>query len=383
MPALSFRPLLVLAAWLAAGAAFAAAATHKSAGSGSAIDPEAFRSAIVIDAATGQVLFESQADVQSPPASVTKLMTFLIVEEKLKRGELKLDTPVTVTAEASHTGGSRVWLVDKERITVEDLLFAMMVQSANDAAAALADQVAGSKEAFVDLMNLKARELGMHHTVYHSPHGLPPDRKKGQEADLSTARDLATLARQLIAETDILKYSSTRHREFRHQNGIVISMDNHDHLLSAVPGCDGLKTGYYREAGYSIAATAQRGGRRIIAVILGSPGVSGRQPWELRDTVTTQLIERGFAALPPLVAPASTVLAGPPASATTGASPAPAGLPAPAPKPAVLLPPAAAPGDDASAPRLIPVVPEAPKPAAGASAPPEATVHLDISGTKK
>ncbi len=372
-----FRPLLVLAAWLAAGAASATAATHQSAAdSGSTINPEAFRSAIVIDAASGQVLFENKADVQSPPASVTKLMTFYIVEEKLQRGELKLDAPVTVTAEASHTGGSRVWLVDKEKITVEELLYALMVKSANDAAVALADHISGSKEAFVDLMNLKARELGLRNTVFHSPHGLPPG--KGQQPDLSTARDLALLARKLIAGTDVLKYSSTRRREFRHQNGKVVDLDTHNHLLGVVPGCDGLKTGYYREAGFSLVATVQRGGRRIIAVILGSPES------KLRDIVTTQLIERGFAALPPLVAAAaSAVPAAAPTPAATSASPASAGLPTASPKPTAPAQPAAAAADDATAPRLIPVEPEAVKPAAGSDAPPEPTVHLDTSGTKK
>ncbi len=295
----SFRLLLTIASGLAASTGFVFAATQRTpARSGSAINPDALRSAIVIDAATGNVLFEDRADVQNPPASVTKLMTFFIVEQKLKEGALTLTTPVTVTAEASHTGGSRVWLVDKEQIAVEELLYALMVQSANNAAVALADHISGSKEAFVDLMNAKARELGMTRTVFHSPHGLPPNRKEGQEPDLSSARDLATLARRLIVETDVLKYSSTRRREFRHQNGKVITMDTHNHLLGAVAGCDGLKTGYYGEAGFSLVATVQRNGRRIIAVILGSP------ERKLRDVVTTQLIERGFAALPPLPAPA-------------------------------------------------------------------------------
>jgi len=370
-----FRPLLVVAAWTVASAAVATAATHKhQTESGStAINPGAFRSAIVIDAATGQVVFKDRADVQSPPASVTKLMTFFIVEDKLHRGELKLDTPVTVTAVASHTGGSRVWLVDKEQITVEELLYALMVHSANDAAVALAIHISGSKEAFVDLMNLKARELGMHNTVYHSPHGLPPGR--GQSPDLSTAQDLAILARKLIAETDILKYSATLHHDFRHQNGKVIKLDTHNHLLGVVPGCDGLKTGYYHEAGYSLVATVQRGGRRIIAVILGSPERS------LRDTVTTQLIERGFAALPSLVAPDQ------PLTAAVGATPANAGAAVAVshsvPIPAATVQPAAAPAtaDDANGPKLIPVDTESPSAVAGGAQ--EATVHVNIPATKK
>jgi D-alanyl-D-alanine carboxypeptidase (penicillin-binding protein 5/6) len=277
-----------------------------------------------------------------------------------------------VTAEASHTGGSRVWLVDKEQITVEELLYALMVKSANDAAVALADHVSGSKEAFVDLMNLKAQELGLHHTVFHSPHGLPPETKKGQEADLSSARDLATLARKLIVETDVLKYSSTAHRDFRHQNGVVIKLDTHNHLLGAVPGCDGLKTGFYREAGFSLVATVQRGGRRIIAVILGSP------ERKLRDTVTTQLIERGFAALPPLVAPAASApVAGTAAPATSAAS-----ATATTPAAAAPLQPAATPAADESGPRLIPVGSDGQKPPAAKDAPQDAAVHFAIPGKK-
>jgi D-alanyl-D-alanine carboxypeptidase (penicillin-binding protein 5/6) len=377
------RPLFLLAVWIVAGAAFAAAATHKQSAS-SGINPEAFRSAIVVDAATGKVLFEDRADVQSPPASVTKLMTFYIVEEKIRAGELKLDTPVTVSAEASHTGGSRVWLVDKEQIPVEELLYALMVPSANDAAVALATQVSGSKAAFVDLMNIKAKEIGMNNTIFRSPHGLPPDVRKGQEPDLSTARDIATLARKLVAETDILKYSSTRHRPFKHQNGKVIEMDNHNHLLGSVPGCDGLKTGYYREAGFSLASTVQRNGRRIIAVVLGSPAGQGSHQWELRDTVTTQLIERGFAALPPPVTPAATAgAAGAAALPASAAVPAPAGTSTAATPSTTPAAPTPAPATDASAPQLIPVGTEAPKAPADAKASPDATVHLVIPGTKK
>ena len=379
MSAFNFRPLFALAASIVAGAAITAAAKPARSGS-TAINPAAFRSAIVIDATSGQVLFEDRADVQNPPASVTKLMTFFIVEEKLKRGELKLDTPVTVTAEASHTGGSRVWLVDKEQITVEELLYALMVKSANDAAVALADHISGSKEAFVDLMNLKAQELGLRNTVFHSPHGLPPEVKKGQEPDLSSARDLATLARKLIVETDILRYSSTAHRDFRHQNGVVIKLDTHNHLLGVVPGCDGLKTGYYREAGFSLVATVQRGGRRIIAVILGSP------ERKLRDIVTTQLIERGFAALLPLVAPAAPAPVAPaPASATSAAGATPVGTlgaSTTSPTPSAPFQPAAIPANDATTPRLIPVGSDAQKPPTDKDTPPDATVHFSIPGKK-
>ena len=384
IPPLSRRSLLLAASIIASAIAAIAAPRTPARASAPAINPDAFRGAIVIDAATGNVLFESKADVESPPASVTKLMTFCLVEDRLKDSTLTLETPVTVTAEASHTGGSRVWLVDKEKITVEELLYALMVHSANDAAVALADHIAGSKAAFVELMNMKAHELGMTHTEFHSPHGLPPG--KGQEPDVSSARDIATLSRKLMAETDILKYTSTAHRDFRHQNGTVIKLDTHNHLLGVVPGCDGLKTGYYREAGFSLAATVQRGNRRIIAVILGSP------ERKLRDTVTTQLIERGFAALPPAppsAAPATTGPAAPggnrpAAPATPGQQPATAPAASTGATPAP--PPATAPAqttDATNTPQLVPVGPGDQKAAPSSATPAEPTVHVDLPPRKR
>ena len=364
----SFRLLLVIAACSAAGLLPVAAATTRknTKATPAEVDPNAYRSAIVLDAATGQVLFEDNADVQNPPASVVKLMTFLIVEEKIKHGEPALTTPVTITAEAAKTGGSQVWLVDKEKITVEELLYALMVQSANDAAVALAIQVAGSKEAFVELMNLRAHDLGLTHTVFHSPHGLPPGR--GQTADLSTARDLAILARKLLTETDILRYTSTREHEFHHQNGQINKLTNHNHLLGLVPGCDGLKTGWYEKAGYSLVATVQRNGRRIITVILGSP------ERKLRDITTTLLVEKGFAALSafPALSPVAAVQpATQPAAQPVASAP---------PRPPTAPPPPA--GDGSSSIKPVPLTPEE-KQSLDNGTDSSATVHVDLSGTKK
>jgi len=365
-----------------AGAARAARHPNHAAAPATEVRSDAYRSAIVIDAATGRVLFEDKADVQNPPASVTKLMTFFIVAEKLKQGELKLDTPVAITAEAARTGGSQVWLVDKEKITVEDLLYALMVQSANDAATALAIQIAGSKEAFVELMNAKAHELGLTRTVFQSPHGLPP--APGEEADLSTARDLANLARRLLAETDVLRYSSVRERDFRHQNGKVVKMDTHNHLLALVPGCDGLKTGYYREAGYSLVATVQRNGGRIITVILGSP------ERKLRDVMTTRLITRGFTALATVGA-----VAPQPAPAPGAQKPGPVLSPAPAtggpvatptngsggPQPATGRAQAAQPAAGATTIKAVPLRPEDMLPPETEAPAPE--VHVNTSSGAK
>jgi D-alanyl-D-alanine carboxypeptidase (penicillin-binding protein 5/6) len=338
------------------------------------INPEAFRSTVVIDAATGKVLFEAGADVQNPPASVTKLMTFAVIQDKLQRGELTLQNPVTIAAEAAKMGGSEAWLVHNEKVSVEELLYLLMVQSANDAAVALAIHTTGSKEAFVELMNAKARELGMTHTEFHSPHGLPPG--KGQEADVSTARDIALLSRQLIAKTDILRYTSTRTHEFHHANGVVNNFINHNHLLGLVPGCDGLKTGWYAKAGYSLATTVQRNGRRIIVVVLGSPERKGR------DTLTTQLVERGFAALPPVVSQP------PLAGATAGVFPATLPVHAAAPTP---LPPSPPPssaaqaqtGDTATSLKLVPLNPDERNQLIGGPAEPDVTVHVAMPPAPK
>ncbi len=252
--------------------------------------------AVVIDAATGRVLYEDNADAPGYPASVTKLMTFFVVMDRVHAGQLTLETPITVSAEAARTGGSQVYLKQGEVFTVDELLYALMIQSANDAAVALAVHATGSKEAFVELMNAKARELGMANTTFHSPHGLPPG--KGQSVDTSTARDLAVLSRELINHGDILRYTSVKERPFRPKSAEPFIMRNHNHLLGAMPGCDGLKTGYFTLAGYSLSATVERNGRRIIAVVLGS------DQRVARDVKTKELVERGFAALPANLSPA-------------------------------------------------------------------------------
>lgn len=245
--------------------------------------------AIVIDAASGQVLFEDRADERGYPASVTKLMTLAVILDQVDAGRLALDGRVTVTAESARIGGSQVYLREGETFTVDELLHALMIASANDAAMALAIHVAGSRGAFVALMNEKARALGLTSTRFHSPHGLPPGR--GQEPDVSTARDLARLSQALVRRGNVLRYTSVRVRSLRERTASPFVMTNHNHLLGRLAGCDGLKTGYFRLAGSSIAATAQRDGRRVIAVVLGTEGSKAR------DLKTMELVETGFAAL--------------------------------------------------------------------------------------
>ncbi len=279
--------------------AVCADAAVKKPGSGRAAvavrSADPYLGAIVMDAATGQVLFEDKADAQGYPASVIKLMDMMIILERVGNGQINPSNMVTVTAEASKTGGSQVYLAEKEVFSVEDLLYALMIQSANDAAVALAHHVSGGKDAFVELMNQKAVVLGMTNTKFHSVHGLPP--ANGQEPDVSTARDLAILARELINKTDILRYTSVKERGFR--NGAFI-MRNHNRLLTSFQGCDGLKTGYILAGGFSLVATAERNGRRVVAVVLGGNGARGL----VRDAKAAELMMKGFAMLPALPPPA-------------------------------------------------------------------------------
>jgi D-alanyl-D-alanine carboxypeptidase (penicillin-binding protein 5/6) len=224
--------------------------------------------AIVIDAADGRVLFEEGADLAGYPASMLKIMDLLVLLEKVQAKSLSLSDKVDITAESSKIGGSQVYLKEKEVFTVEELLYAMMIQSANDAAVALAIKTAGTKDAFVDLMNKRAGELGMKSTKFHSVHGLPPG--KGQELDVTTARDMALLCRELVKRPEALKYTSTKERPFRPEAKEPFIMRTHNTLLLDFEGCDGLKTGYIRVAGYSICATAKRGDKRYVVVVLGS-----------------------------------------------------------------------------------------------------------------
>lgn len=246
-----------------------------------AADP--YASAIVIDAATGDPLFMKNPKLKVYPASVIKLMDLYVILDLVQQGKVRLDDKVTASVEAYRMGGSQVFLDVGEQFTVDDLLYALMIQSANDAAVALAEHVAGSKEAFVTMMNTRARELGMNDSSFASVHGLPPEIH--QQPDYSTARDIATLCRALLAFPDALRYTSTPERNFRDDQFI---MRTHNNLLRQVRGCDGFKTGYFKVAGYSIAATAQRDGKRVIAVVMGSTSK------QVRDTQATQLIEQGF-----------------------------------------------------------------------------------------
>lgn len=257
-----------------------------------------WRGAIVVNAADGSVLFEDNADAVGYPASVLKLMTLLLIVEQVDAGLLRLGDRVRVSAEASRMGGSQVYLKEGEVFTIDELLDALMIQSANDAAVALAQHVAGSREAFVRWMNERAAQLGMTRTVFVSEHGLPPS--EGQMPDTTTARDLAKLGIELSKHPLVFRYTSIRERGFRNDSFI---MRNHNKLLGEVEGVDGFKTGYFRAAGYSILATAKRNNVRIIAAVLGSENRL------VRDQKARELLALGFSKVPkPAPLPSSTPL---------------------------------------------------------------------------
>ena len=251
--------------------------------------------AIVVDPATGRVLWEDKADAPGYPASLVKLMDLLLVIEGLEAGHLRLTEPVRVTAASSRIGGSQVYLAENEVFSLEELVYATAIHSANDAATALAIHVAGTKDAFVELMNRRAAELGMAGTRFGSVHGLPP--AAGQKPDVSSARDLAVLACEILKHPQVLRYTSIKARPFR--NG-SFDLRNPNRLIGTYEGCDGLKTGYIAAGGFSIVATAERNGRRVVAVVLGC------KERKTRDEEGAGLLSKGFlalASLPPPVLP--------------------------------------------------------------------------------
>lgn len=268
------------------------------------ISQDPYISALVLDADTGKVLVDENSDAVVYPASVLKLMVLYVILDRIEQDVLTLDEMVQVTKEASQMGGSQVYLDPKEQFSVEDLLYALIIQSANDAAVALAMHVAGTKDGFVELMNQQAVELGMTNTSFHSVHGLPPS--EGQKVDTTTAKDMGILARELAKNPEVFKYTGTRERGFR--NGEFI-MRTHNKLLISIDGCDGFKTGYFKAAGFSIVVTAKRKGVRIIAIVLGS------LDRKVRDAKASELIAIGFAKVPPRAEPETVIQKAAPAAA--------------------------------------------------------------------
>ena len=244
-----------------------------------------YQAYLVLNATSGKILEEKNSSLKWPPASLTKLMLACIVMEKIYQAELKLSDPVTVSRKAAGIGGSQVYLKEGEVFSLEELMRATLIESANDAAYAIGEFVAGSKEEFIQLMNAKARSLHMKDTEFHSIHGLPPSR--GQIEDFTTCRDLAILAEKLLKYPILLQWTSVRQTRFR--NGTFI-MTNSNRLLSKIPEIDGLKTGYYRRAGYNIVATAKKGNLRLVVIVLGSP-TTGKRDAVVKEKLNRYLLQ--------------------------------------------------------------------------------------------
>ena len=238
---------------------------------------------ITINATTGEVLAGQEPDRQGAPASMTKMMLALLVMEAVKDGQLRLSDTVQASRLASKMGGSQVYLKEGETFSVEEMMSALLIGSANDAAVALAERLAGSVSGGVRRMNDRGAALKLAATRFASVHGLPPGA--GQDGDVATPRDMARLSQELVKFPDILRWTSTLEAPFR--NGSFI-LRNSNHLIGLFPGADGLKTGHFREAGYNLAATASRGNLRLITVVMGAPSNKDR------FAEAARLLEEGF-----------------------------------------------------------------------------------------
>lgn len=220
-------------------------------------------SAILMDAATGTVLYEKNADEKLPPASVTKIMTLLLVMEALDSGSIGWGDMVTASEAAAAKGGSQVYLEVGEQMSMDEMLKSVVVSSANDCATALAEHVAGSEAAFVEKMNARAAELGMENTHFVNCTGL--DDGENASEHLTTARDIATMSRELLTHEEIKKYTTIWMDTVR--NG-QFGLSNTNKLVRFYEGTTGLKTGYTSTAGHCLSASAERDGMELIAVVL-------------------------------------------------------------------------------------------------------------------
>lgn len=239
-------------------------------------------SAILIDSKSGKILYDKNKDEKLPMASMTKIMSMLLIMENIDNGTLKYEDKVSISKNASSMGGSQVFLQAGEEYTVNDLLKCIAIASANDAVVAMAEKISGSTDAFVELMNNKAKELGLSNTHFANPHGLD------NENHYSTAYDMARMAQELLKYEDILNYTSIYEDYLTKPDGSQVWLVNTNRLVRFYDGVDGLKTGYTTEAGYCLTATAKKGDLRLISVVMKSSSA------EARSSDTSTLLTYGF-----------------------------------------------------------------------------------------
>jgi len=223
------------------------------------------KSAILMEAKSGRILYEKNSHEELPPASITKIMTLLLTMEAIDEGRAKLDDVVSTSEHASSMGGSQIWLEPGEEMTLKEMIKAIAIVSANDACVAVAEYLYGTQEAFVDAMNKKAKELGMKDTYFVNTNGLPPTDPE-MKGNYTSAHDVALMSRELINNyPQVLEYTKVWIDYLRDGDSFLRNTNN---LVRFYNGADGLKTGYTSEAGYCVSATAQREGLRFISVVM-------------------------------------------------------------------------------------------------------------------
>jgi len=240
------------------------------------------QSAILIDASSGKILYKKNIHEKLPMASMTKIMSMLLIMENINNETLKYDDKVIISKNASGMGGSQVFLQEGEEYKVEDLLKCIAVSSANDAVVAMAEKISGSTEEFIKLMNNKAKELSLENTNFANPHGLD------DENHYSSAYDMALLAKELLKYPDILNYTRIYEDYLTKPDGSQVWLVNTNRLVRFYEGVDGLKTGYTTNAGYCLTATAKKNSFRLISVVMKSSSADARS----KDTAT--LLTYGF-----------------------------------------------------------------------------------------
>lgn len=231
---------------------------------------EQAKSALLMEKDTGTILYEKNSHEKLPPASMTKIMSLLLIMEALDEGKIKINEKVRTSEYAASMGGSQIFLEEGEEMTVDELLQAIAIGSANDATVALAERIAGSEQNFVQMMNEKARKLGLKNTKFQNSTGLPANDH------YSSAYDMAVLAKELLNYEDITKYTSMYESYLRENTEKKFWLVNTNRLIRFYPGVDGLKTGFTNEAKYCLTATAKKGDMRVIAVIFGAPTTKER-----------------------------------------------------------------------------------------------------------
>lgn len=243
---------------------------------------ESAKSAILIERDTGQVLYEKNGHEKLPPASMTKIMTMLLIMESIEDGKLTWDEKIRTSEYAASMGGSQIFLEAGEEMTTDEMLRGIAIASGNDASVAMAERIAGSEEAFVEQMNAKAKELGLENTLFQNPTGLPAKNH------YSTASDMAVIAKELLKFEGITKYTGQYEDYLRENTEKKFWLVNTNKLVKFYPGVDGVKTGFTAEAKYCLTATAKKDDMRVIAVVFGAP-----TPKE-RNAQITKMLDYAF-----------------------------------------------------------------------------------------